>query len=134
MHTLKATIESLSTNYSAYIEKLDGVVATGSTFAEVKDHLNEAIHVFIETCKETGCELPKELQGDYRIEFKMDVKSLLSLYTGIFTKSGLERLTGINQKQLWHYANGNSVPRRAQVLKIENALHNLGTELLSLHL
>lgn len=25
-----------------------------------------------------------------------------------FTKSGLERLTGINQKQLWHYANGKS--------------------------
>lgn len=134
MHTLKATIESLNTNHSAYINNLDGVVATGSTFTEVKDNLMEAINVFIETCKETGCELPKELQDDYRIEFKMDVRSLLSLYTGIFTKSGLERLTGINQKQLWHYANGNSVPRRAQVLKIEKALHNLGAELLSLHL
>lgn len=134
MHTLKATIESLNTNHSAYINNLDGVVATGSTFAEVKNNLIEAINLFIEACKETGCELPKELQGDYRIEFKMDVKSLLSLYTGIFTKSGLERLTGINQKQLWHYANGNSVPRRAQVLKIEKALHNLGAELLSLHL
>ena len=64
----------------------------------------------------------------------MDVRSFLSVYSGIFTKSGLERLTGINQKQLWHYANGKSVPRRAQVLRIEEALHRLGEELLSIHL
>ena len=64
----------------------------------------------------------------------MDVKSLLTIYKGIFSKSGLERLTGINQKQLWHYANGTSQPRRTQVLKLENALHRLGAELLSLHL
>jgi hypothetical protein len=64
----------------------------------------------------------------------MDVKSFLGLYAGIFTKSGLERLTGINQKQLWHYAQGMSTPRRAQVRRIEQALHRLGQELLSLEL
>ncbi|MBR1539469.1 MAG: hypothetical protein IJ636_08195 [Bacteroidales bacterium] len=64
----------------------------------------------------------------------MDVKSLLTLYEKIFTKSGLERLTGINQKQLWHYAKGYSTPRKAQVMKIESALHRLGNELLSVHL
>lgn len=63
-----------------------------------------------------------------------DVKSLLAFYTGIFTKSGLERLTGINQKQLWHYANGISTPRRKQVQKIESALHRLGSELMAIHL
>ena len=134
MQTLKAIIESLEGNYSAYIEGLDGVVATGSTIAEIKANLLDAIDVFIESCKEVGCEIPKILQGDYQIEFAMDVQSLLNLYQTIFTKAGLERLTGINQKQLWHYANGHSVPRRAQVLKIENALHRLGAELLSVHL
>ena len=54
------------------------------------------------------------------------------IYEGIFTKSGLEKLTGINQKQLWHYANGISRPRQAQKQKIENALHRLGSELMSL--
>lgn len=134
MQTIKAIIESLEGNYSAYIEGLDGVVATGSTIAEIKANLLDAIDVFIETCKEVGCEIPEILQGDYQIEFAMDVQSLLNLYQTIFTKAGLERLTGINQKQLWHYANGHSVPRRAQVLKIENALHRLGAELLSVHL
>ena len=64
----------------------------------------------------------------------MDVKSLLTIYSGIFTKSGLEGLTGINQKQLWHYANGVSTPRRAQAQKIESALHRLGNELISVRL
>ena len=134
MQQLQATIESLEGNYSAFIQELDGVVATGSTIEEIKANLLDAVDDYVETCKELGCDLPETLKGDYRIEFTMDVKSLLALYEGIFTKAGLERLTGINQKQLWHYANGNSVPRRAQVLKIENALHRLGNELISIHL
>lgn len=134
MFTLKATIESLDNGYSAFIENLDGIVATGTTIEEIKANLIDALDDYIETCKELGCELPDELTGDYKLEFSMDVKSLLTIYDGIFTKSGLERLTGINQKQLWHYANGTSIPRRAQVLKIENALHRLGNELISLHL
>lgn len=134
MLTLKATIESMENNYSAFIENLDGVVATGSTIEEVKSNLLDAIDEYVESCKELGCEIPEELSGDFTIEFRMDVRSLLALYAGIFTKAGLERLTGINQKQLWHYAKGKSEPRRAQVLKIENALHRLGNELISLHL
>ena len=134
MTELKAIIESLENNYSAYIEKLDGIVATGSTIAEIKANLLDAVDDYIETCKENGMEIPQELKGEYTIEFSMDVKTLLNLYDKIFSKSGLERLTGINQKQLWHYANGKSVPRRAQVLKLENALHRLGTELMAITL
>lgn len=134
MQLLKATIESLNNNYSAYIDNLDGVVATGSTIEEIKKNLLNAVDDYVVTCNELGCKLPEVLTEDYRIEFTMDVKSLLSFYKGIFTKAGLEKLTGINQKQLWHYANGSSIPRRAQVLKIENALHRLGNELLSVRL
>ncbi len=135
MYTLLATIESTEKNYSAYIENLDGVVATGRTIAEIKENLISAVADLAESCKALKCELPDELKdSDYIIEFKMDVKSLLCLYEGIFTKAGLERITGINQKQLWHYANGISTPRRAQVIKIENALHRLGSELLSVSL
>ena len=132
--TLFAVIERAESNYSAYIENLGGIYATGKSLAKVKENLLEAIDVFIETCESEGYELPAELQGRFEVDFRMDVQSLLTIYSGIFTKAGLERLTGINQKQLWHYANGKSVPRRAQVLKIENALHQLGNELISIHL
>ena len=46
----------------------------------------------------------------------------------------LERLTGINQKQLHHYLAGYRKPREPQRKKIENALHNLGRELLAVRL
>ena len=134
MKTLKVIIESTGNNYSAYIEGLDGIVATGSTLSEIKTNMRAAIAEYAETCRSVGCDVPEELQGEYELAFQMDVKSLLAFYTGIFTKSGLERLTGINQKQLWHYANGISTPRRKQVQKIESALHRLGSELLAIHL
>lgn len=134
MVTLKAIIETSEHNYSAFIEGLDGVVATGATITEIKTRLQDAVAVFIDTCKELGCEVPEGLEGEYDISFKMDVKSLLSIYYGIFSKAGLERITGINQKQLWHYANGMTTPRRAQAQKIENALHRLGRELIAVSL
>lgn len=134
MVTLKATIETGEHNYSAFIEGLDGVVATGATITEIKTRLQEAVGEFVCTCKEFGCEVPEGLEGEYDISFKMDVKSLLSIYYGIFSKAGLERITGINQKQLWHYANGITTPRRAQAQKIENALHRLGRELIAVSL
>lgn len=134
MNTLNAIIESLEGNYSAFVQGLDGVVASGSTIGEIKVKLTEAVDDYVETCRALGCELPEALKGSYRIEFSMDVKSLLTLYEGIFTKAGLERLTGINQKQLWHYAKGYSTPRKAQILKIEEAIHRLGSELLAVHL
>lgn len=134
MNILKAVIESLENNYSAYIVGLDGVVATGSTIDEIQQHLIEAVNDYVETCRQVQCAIPEQLEGDYKIVFSMDVKSLLTIYSGIFTKSGLERLTGINQKQLWHYANGISTPRRAQAERIESALHRLGSELLSVRL
>lgn len=134
MKAITAVIECAGGNYSAYIEGIDGVVATGTTLDEIKRHLTDAVAVYVESCKELGYELPEPLSGEYEIAFRMDVKSFLGLYAGIFTKSGLERLTGINQKQLWHYAQGMSTPRRAQVRRIEQALHRLGQELLSLEL
>jgi predicted RNase H-like HicB family nuclease len=134
MVTIKAIIETAENNYSAYIEGIDGIVTTGSTIEEIKTNLVEAINAFLDASKEFGCVIPEELKGDYEIKFSMDVKSLLEYYSGIFTKAGLERLTGINQKQLWHYAKGISRPRRAQAEKIEKALHRLGAELSSISL
>lgn len=134
MHILNAIIESLDSNYSAYIEGLDGVAATGSTIDEIKARLCETVDDYVDTCRQLGCELPEMLKEEYQLEFTMDVKSLLTMYEGIFTKAGLERLTGINQKQLWHYASGTSIPRREQAIKIETALHRLGNELIAVHL
>lgn len=134
MTILNAIIERADNNYSAYLEGLDGVVSVGDTLEEIKENLSKALDVYIEASEEMGCKVPAFLKGEYEIRFSMDVKSLLEYYEGIFTKAGLERLTGINQKQLWHYVKGISRPRRSQVEKIEKALHRLGAELSSISL
>lgn len=134
MKTLIAIIEKSENNYSAYLENVDGVIAVGSSVDEIKQNMIEAIDILKAECIEFGCEIPEELTGEYELIFKMDVRSVLEFYSGIFTKAGLERITGINQKQLWHYASGNRNPRPEQVLKIETALHKLGQELVSISL
>lgn len=131
---LTVIIEKADNNYSAYIDGIDGIVTTGNSIDEIKKNMVEAIELYVETCKELELECPEELEGDYQLNFKMDVKSLLEFYSGIFTKAGLERITGINQKQLWHYASGNRNPRPEQKIKIETALHKLGEDLLSINL
>lgn len=134
MNKLQVIIERAEDNYSAYIEGVDGVVATGESIDEIKTNMLEAIGIFVEECREFGCEVPDALQGEYEVNFKMDVSTLMAFYSGIFSKAGLERLTGINQKQLWHYANGSSRPRPEQRQRIESALHQLGHELISVAL
>ena len=134
MNTITIIIERAENNFSAYVREVDGITATGKSIDEIKASIGDAIEEFVATCKELDCEIPEILQGDYEINFELDVQSLLTIYEGIFTKSGLEKLTGINQKQLWHYAKGVSKPRQEQRRKIERALHRLGSELVSLSL
>ncbi|HJD52595.1 MAG TPA: helix-turn-helix domain-containing protein, partial [Candidatus Avibacteroides avistercoris] len=76
-----------------------------------------------------GDPLPPQLGGEWTVSYQMDAAALLNYYKGILPLSGLARLTGINQRQLAHYAAGRSRPRAGQAAKIEDALHRLGQEL-----
>ena len=134
MKKVTVVIERAENNFSAYVQDVDGITATGESIDEIKSSIINAIEEYKSACKDLGLEIPAELRGDYEIAFELDIQSFLMIYQGIFTKSGLEKLTGINQKQLWHYANGVTKPRQAQRQKIESALHRLGNELLSLSL
>ena len=50
---------------------------------------------------------------------------------GIITPTALGKMAGIHPKQIWSYMHGLLTPRRAQVLRIENAVHQLGRELVN---
>ena len=47
---------------------------------------------------------------------------------GIFTLSGVEKMTGINQKQLWSYLHGTK-PRGAQSQRMETGFRRLKEDL-----
>ncbi len=134
MNKLKVIIETAPNNYSAYLKDIDGIVCTGDTIEEIEKNMQEAIDLSLEVSKEIGEPIPEPLREEYELEFTMDAKTLLNHYDGILGKPALEKITGINQKQLWHYASGKGRPRPAQREKINRGLHKLGQELLLLHI
>ena len=78
--------------------------------------------------------IPESFRGDYDLTYKMDVESLFEWFSGILTKSGISRLTGMNQSLIRQYALGIKTPSTRQTKKIEKALHSLGQELLEIKL
>lgn len=116
--------------YSCTCSLLPGwVVAKSGDFDEFKQYVTESIDFFIECAKEDGAGYPAVFDGEYDIVYKFDVQSLLEYFRGIFSFSALQTITGINQKQLCHYASGVSKPRREQAEKIAAGLHRLAKEL-----
>ena len=81
----------------------------------------------------------KEMQGFYsaegrecpeiEFEFCYDLPSFLQHYAYAFTLAGLERITGVNQRQLSHYINGVRHPGEKTVRKIEERIRAFAAEL-----
>jgi len=132
MEKVIVTVEMTNNNYSAYLEQLPGCVSTGKTFEELKNNIAEAVEFHLEGIREDGEKIP--FDQNYEFVYRFDPESLLMHYNGIFTNAALQRLTGINQRQLQRYASGSSRPRNEQAEKITIALHSLGRELLAVEL
>jgi predicted RNase H-like HicB family nuclease len=132
MATIKIIIEKSSDFYNAYAENCEGIFGAGDTVEEAKANLLEGLELLKDTRSKN--EWPEILKSDYNIEYQFDAQSFLTYYADVFSKPALEKLTGINQKQLHHYATGLRKPREAQRKKIETALHKLGSELMAVRL
>jgi predicted RNase H-like HicB family nuclease len=122
----KAIIERSEDAFWAYIPELEGVTGVGDTVQAAKQSMLECIDIQLE--------LGNLKHQEFCISYHFDVISLLNYFKGILTNAAFERLTGINQMQMSHYANGLKKPRKAQLQKIERALHKLGEELQSISL
>jgi len=106
----------------------------GDTAEAAKLDMQKQMDVFKKTAIEDGFSYPDFLNEEFEIIYKFNTESLLEYYSGILSLSGLEKITGIHQKQLWNYLHGKSKPRKAQIEKIEKGLHSLGSELISISL
>ncbi len=117
--------------YSCNCSLIPGwIVACSGSFEDFKKEVVESIEFYIECAKADGDKYPTVFDGEYDLIYKFDVQSLLEYYRGIFSFSALQTITGINQKQLAHYASGLAKPRKPQEEKIANGLNKLGKELL----
>lgn len=134
MEKVVVEIEWVKHNFAAHVPILKGCVATGATPAEVKQVIKEAIAEHLEVSREYGDPLPVEFNGKYELVYKFDAQSLMKYYKGILGNTGIERLTGISNKQLNHYATGLKRPTERTKAKIEKALHDFGQELMAVEL
>lgn len=133
MKKVEVTVEYSDKNLSAYIDGAP-IITTGKDLKEVEDNMHEAVDLYLQSCQELGLEPVEKLKGDIQLDFKIDAPTFINYYSGIFTKAALSRITGINERQLWHYAAGVHQPRRKQLEKIQNGINALTKELSSISL
>jgi predicted RNase H-like HicB family nuclease len=121
-------------SYGASIKELPGCIALAETYKELRQLMNEAVEMHLDSMREHGDKIPVAFRSDYELIYKLSTQALLVAYDGIFTKTALSRMSGINEKQLWHYSMGAKRPRQVQRERISNAIHQLGKELLTVEI
>lgn len=131
MNTLQVIVEYAGDNLSAYINDLP-IVSVGKTLSDIKRDITQAIQTYKESCAELGVEPSSLVKGEYELSFVIDATTFINYYSSIFTKAALSRITGINERQLWHYAAGLHKPRKKQLERIQRGVLTLTEELKSI--
>ncbi len=133
MKTVEVIVEHTGNNLSAYIEGVP-VITTGNDVKEIEKNMQDAVKLYLESCKEMNIVPVEMLQGEFSLKFKIDAATFINYYSSIFTKAALSRITGINERQLWHYAAGVHKPRKQQLEKIQTGINALTKELAAISL
>jgi hypothetical protein len=133
MRTVEVIVEHAGNNLSAYIEGAP-VITVGNDVKEIEKNMKEAVELYLESCKEMNIASVEILQGEFTLKFKIDAATFINYYSSIFTKAALSRITGINERQLWHYAAGVHKPRKQQLEKIQKGINALTEELSAINL
>lgn len=133
MKTVEVIVENAGNNLSAYIEGAP-VITVGNDVKEIEKNMKEAVELYLDSCKEMNIAPVEVLQGEFTLKFKIDAATFINYYSSIFTKAALSRITGINERQLWHYAAGVHKPRKQQLEKIQKGINALTEELAAINL
>ena len=119
--------------YCAACEDYPALIGGGKTPEAAVEELRETLRLVKEDGKQAALFYPDWLDEDFALQVHWDVETMLRYYSGIITPTALGKLSGIHPKQLWSYMHGKSKPRKGQVARIENAVHQLGQQLLSIN-
>ncbi len=133
MKTVEVIVEHAGNNLSAYIEGAP-VITVGNDVKEIEKNMKETVELYLDSCKEMNIAPVEVLQGEFTLKFKIDAATFINYYSSIFTKAALSRITGINERQLWHYAAGVHKPRKQQLEKIQKGINALTEELAAINL
>ena len=132
MKKIIIVIERSADLFDAYSDNCDGIYGAGDTLEACKADIETSIRQIKE--KLPIEQWPEELKGEYELEYKLDTQSFLEYFSQYLSLAGMERITGVNQKQLSNYLNRRAKPRKQQIERISNGLRLFASELLSITL
>ena len=104
-----------------------GLNGTGRSIDEAKADFTDAYEEMKDLMEEAG-----EAYEELNFNYKYDIPSFLNYYAHVLSLAGLERISGINQRQLSHYINGSSKPRKATVERFKQGLKAFADDLSSI--
>jgi predicted RNase H-like HicB family nuclease len=125
MKTLRVIVSGGKDHYGAWIEDIEGIYGVGATLEEVERDIAKAIELYTEY----NADAPAILKEQHKLVLAFETSGLIKYYSQFLSLPAMERITGINQKQLWHYANGYKVPRKDTARKIEIGLKKFAKRL-----
>lgn len=119
---------------SVYVPDFDGfsLNGQGNTVEEAKQALMQAVDDYKSMLSETGKEIPA-LLSDIEFEYKYDIASFFECFKFI-SVSTFAKYAGINPSLMRQYKQRIAFASEAQKMKIEEAIHRAGSEMLAVHL
>lgn len=132
MKTVTAIIETgTDGRISIYLSDPDypyGIIGTGDTVKEALDDFQGGYEDMREAVEQAGGTFEEA-----KVVYRYDVPSFLQEFAYAFTLAGLQRITGINQKQLGHYVSGHRKPSPKTIRRMEEGIHRFCEQLNAIH-
>jgi len=125
MTKIKLIVEKNKDGYWGSIDKYPSVFSSGDSIEELVENTQEAVEIYFESISKPIVNL--------KIELVMDIQQFFEVNAFINITSLAGRI-GMNPSLLRQYSKGIKFPSLDQVRKIENAIKQIGKELVNTEL
>ncbi len=132
---IKVLVSWSGENYNGGIgdSEIGAILVAATTLDEFKSEFEESFKFHIEGMKQNRLKIPDYiLKDEYKIVYNLEATALLKEAEKFTTLAAISRASGINQKQLSHYATGIKQPRAASRERIIKGIHAIGRMALAL--
>ena len=135
MENIKVEIHWCDKNFSCVwgTPEFGSIIVTNKTLEGLKKEFQLSLQSQIDDMLADGEDIPQFLaSGDFEIEYDLHISAILRNAEQFTTMAAISRATGINQRQLTHYASSLKEPRPAQRERIIAGLHRIGESFLAI--
>ena len=134
MEKITVNVEWCNKNFAASVgDNVPGaVVVTAKTLKQLKADVADSLRFHVEGMVADGDDVPEWLRSEeYEFDWVMGTSALLRECEQYTDLAAISRASGVNARQLSHYANGIKRPRAEQRKRIIDGLHKIGEELMT---